>query len=59
MATHVEHIDAKDGAATVTDPVCGMTVDPATTSHHATHAGSDYHFCSAQCRDKFVADPQA
>jgi Cu+-exporting ATPase len=58
MATHVEHIDAKDGAATVTDPVCGMKVDPATTSHHATHAGTDFHFCSARCRDKFVADPQ-
>ncbi|MHA3795573.1 heavy metal translocating P-type ATPase [Sphingomonas sp. YL-JM2C] len=34
-----------------------MTVDPAVTSHHATHAGHDYHFCSAGCRSKFVADP--
>ncbi|HEY1141417.1 MAG TPA: heavy metal translocating P-type ATPase, partial [Lysobacter sp.] len=34
-----------------------MKVDPATTAHHATHAGSDYHFCSARCREKFVADP--
>ncbi len=45
------------GAITVIDPVCGMTVDPAVTSHHATHAGHDYHFCSAGCRSKFVADP--
>jgi len=37
--------------------VCGMPVDPARTLHHATHAGSDYHFCSARCREKFVADP--
>lgn len=59
MATHVEHIDAKDGAATVKDPVCGMAVNPTTTSHHATHAGSDYHFCSARCREKFVANAQA
>ncbi|MFV0625693.1 heavy metal translocating P-type ATPase [Sphingomonas sp. ac-8] len=36
-----------------------MTVDPATTAHHAEHAGTAYHFCSAGCRAKFVADPQA
>ncbi len=39
------------------DPVCGMTVDPAKTPHHATHDGVDYHFCSPRCREKFVADP--
>ncbi len=39
------------------DPVCGMTVDPATTPHHAEHAGEAFHFCSAGCRTKFVADP--
>ncbi|MBP3985355.1 heavy metal translocating P-type ATPase [Pseudoxanthomonas helianthi] len=41
----------------VTDPVCGMQVDPATTPHHADHEGSEYHFCSARCREKFVAEP--
>ncbi len=39
------------------DPVCGMTVDPATTSHHAVHGDMDYHFCSAGCRTKFIANP--
>jgi len=34
-----------------------MTVDPAPTMHHATHAGSEFHFCSAGCRSKFIADP--
>jgi len=43
--------------AKVTDPVCGMTVDPATTPHHAQHEGADYHFCSARCREKFIANP--
>ena len=38
------------------DPVCGMTVD-ANSPHHTHHAGHDYHFCSAGCRTKFVADP--
>lgn len=41
----------------VTDPVCGMTVDPAKTAHHASHDGDDYHFCSVGCRTKFVAAP--
>ncbi|KAF1709843.1 MULTISPECIES: heavy metal translocating P-type ATPase [Pseudoxanthomonas] len=41
----------------LTDPVCGMQVDPATTPHHASHAGNEYHFCSARCREKFVAEP--
>ncbi|WP_426040707.1 heavy metal translocating P-type ATPase [Brevundimonas sp. TWP2-3-4b1] len=46
-----------DGSATVKDPVCGMTVDPATTAHRADHSGKDYFFCSAGCRTRFIADP--
>ena len=40
------------------DPVCGMTVDPDRTEHHARHGGEAFHFCSARCHDKFVADPE-
>ena len=48
-----------DKAAVVTlDPVCGMSVDPATTAHRAAHEGEDYFFCSAGCRTKFIADPE-
>ena len=47
---------APEGAAI--DPVCGMTVDPATTAHHAAHQGTGYHFCSARCRERFVAEPE-
>ena len=39
------------------DPVCGMTVDPATTPHRHTHHGQTYFFCSAGCRTKFAAEP--
>ncbi|NNM76427.1 heavy metal translocating P-type ATPase [Sphingomonas sp. ID1715] len=46
-------------ASTVKDPVCGMSVDPAATPHHAQHEGHEYHFCSAGCRTKFVTDPSA
>jgi len=45
-------------ASKAIDPVCGMQVDPLTTSHHALLAGTDYHFFSARCRERFVADPE-
>lgn len=43
---------------TVIDPVCGMKVDPATSAHRVDHEGTTYHFCSARCRERFVADPE-
>ncbi|WP_409360161.1 heavy metal translocating P-type ATPase [Brevundimonas vesicularis] len=46
-----------DSGAKAVDPVCGMTVDPATTAHRAAHDDKDYFFCSAGCRTKFIADP--
>ncbi|HYS46550.1 MAG TPA: heavy metal-binding domain-containing protein, partial [Rhizomicrobium sp.] len=49
--------DDLNSSETVRDPVCGMTVDPATTKHHADHAGATYHFCSAACRAKFLGEP--
>ena len=55
---HHDHADAADAAVTVTDPVCGMKVDPAKSPHHAEHAGRPYHFCSARCRTRFEADPE-
>src|SRR6478672_8062942 len=51
------HENRSDGADTVKDPVCGMTVDPHTASYRAEHNGHPYSFCSAGCRSKFVADP--
>ncbi len=45
------------GASTLTDPVCGMGVDPATSKHRFAHDGTTFHFCSAGCRTKFAADP--
>jgi len=50
------HGDAKP-AQQAKDPVCGMSVDPATAKHRHTHEGQDYYFCSAGCRAKFIADP--
>jgi P-type Cu+ transporter len=43
--------------ATAKDPVCGMSIDPASVKHKAEHAGATYYFCSGGCRDKFAAEP--
>ncbi|MDH2350062.1 heavy metal translocating P-type ATPase [Bradyrhizobium sp. SSUT112] len=53
-----DHAHDLGAAATkVRDPVCGMTVDPATSKHRFDHHGETFHFCSAGCRTKFAADP--
>jgi len=56
-AAHGENGAARASNDESTDPVCGMTVDPRKTAHHVMHSGTEYHFCSAGCRAKFVADP--
>ena len=43
--------------ASATDPVCGMTVDPAMDKPSHVHDGTIFHFCSQGCHDKFAADP--
>ena len=52
---HVHAVPA--GASVAKDPVCGMDVDPHATKHTAHHGGRVYYFCSASCRDKFMASP--
>ncbi len=42
----------------VKDPVCGMSVDPATARATAEHEGCRYYFCCPHCAQKFTADPQ-
>lgn len=53
---HCEH-PPRTAPARAIDPVCGMTVDPVTSKHRHDHAGTQFHFCSAGCRTRFIADP--
>ncbi len=39
------------------DPVCGMTMNPASAAAKAEYAGKTYYFCSARCGEKFRAEP--
>ena len=43
---------------TTRDPVCGMTVDPATAAASCEHVGTTYYFCHPGCREKFKAAPE-
>ena len=45
-------------SAPAKDPVCGMTVDPATAKHRWDHQGKTYVFCCNGCLEKFKADPE-
>jgi len=42
----------------VTDPVCGMSVDPARAAASVEHEGRTYYFCSKGCAATFTADPR-
>lgn len=39
------------------DPVCGMTVQPATAAGSYEYRGKKYYFCATRCLDTFRADP--
>jgi len=39
------------------DPVCGMRTDPEHHKYSSEYGDHRYHFCSAGCRDKFIAEP--
>ena len=43
----------------MTDPVCGMEIDPNTAAGKLEHDGQTYRFCHRGCLEKFRADPQS
>ncbi len=50
-----QHAAATTG---VVDPVCGMTVDPASAAGHVEYRGHTYYFCCQHCVEKFKANPE-
>jgi xanthine dehydrogenase accessory factor len=59
-ATRPEPASTTSAAATgeAVDPVCGMTVRVADARYQARHAGRDFYFCAASCRERFLASPE-
>ena len=52
---HHCHAHASD-ATHMTDPVCGMSVDPHIAAGNTAHAGKTYYFCSQHCLAPFKTD---
>ncbi len=42
-----------------TDPVCGMTVEPAAAAASVEHDGQTIYFCSKHCAERFRREPDA
>jgi len=55
--SHAAPAAAASAAAVVRDPICGMSVDPATATRSLKHDGQTYYFCSDGCKKKFGAAP--
>ncbi len=51
------HADGAGGGPAARDPVCGMSVDPATAPARYEHEGRVFSFCSSGCAEAFRADP--
>jgi xanthine dehydrogenase accessory factor len=55
----IAEVDASPAASgSAVDPVCGMRVEVATARHTAEVDGVIYYFCCANCRARFVKQPQ-
>ncbi len=60
MANHHHDHDASEitpGADIATDPVCGMEVEIKEGTRSRDYGDETFHFCSADCQEKFDADP--
>jgi Cu+-exporting ATPase len=55
MAHDTAH--TSDQSTLVTDPVCGMRIDPKTAATTRDHDGTTFYFCSPGCAATFDADP--
>ena len=51
------HTAGADQSALAKDPVCGMSVDPATAAATSEYSGTTYYFCNPGCAAKFEQNP--
>ena len=54
-----DQVEKAERAHLATDPVCGMSVDPATRQHRREHRGRTYWFCSAAAHASSRPRPEA
>jgi P-type Cu+ transporter len=51
-------LDSKGGQPMAVDPVCKMTVEPASAAAQSTYQGRTYYFCAAACKQRFDKEPE-
>jgi Cu+-exporting ATPase len=54
-----DHAHQHPAPALEVDPVCGMSVDPATAAGSSLVGGKQFYFCSLSCKKKFDTNPDA
>jgi YHS domain-containing protein len=57
MSPGAQTAEVQTVSSKIVDPVCGMQIDPG-TDIIAEYKGMTYHFCSTECRDQFMQDPE-
>jgi xanthine dehydrogenase accessory factor len=51
-------LEAGDARPDATDPVCGMSLDPATARYFSEYRGRTYYFCCPGCKKEFDKKPE-
>jgi P-type Cu+ transporter len=54
-----DEVRVAEQPGTAKDPVCGMSVNPASAAARRRHGGETYLFCSKHCAQKFEATPES
>ncbi len=55
MINFLKKLFSQEGKAK--DLVCGMMVEIKTAKEKSNYRGRPYYFCSASCKQQFIADP--
>ena len=53
-----ETSEASPAEELVTDPVCGMEIDPASAAGSSEYEGQTHYFCNLNCKQSFDAEPE-
>ncbi len=56
--TTAESLGGAGGSSMAIDPVCKMTVEPATAAAQSTYRGQTYYFCAVSCKQAFDKEPE-
>ena len=56
--TTAESLGGAGGSSMAIDPVCKMTVEPATAAAQSIHRGQTYYFCAVSCKQAFDKEPE-